>query len=186
MANACTCSHHCIPYYKNPHGKCRKGTNKVDTTGHLHKSKNGAYSMSAWKIRRDLVKFCDRCLFQSSLSPPKTAVGTVFCSSSTSVKAKSRRQLTQLCSWIKHIHECLNKHQMFLFYCWDWTCCVCHSPSGPWSSSSSSSSSMSISSGLACFESSANSLRDVSLLNRYRDLTFYFHIFESSLSSQIE
>lgn len=47
MANACTCSHHCTPYYKNPQGKCREGTNKVDTTGHLHKSKNGAYSMSA-------------------------------------------------------------------------------------------------------------------------------------------
>lgn len=39
-------------------------------------------------------------------------------------------------------------------------------PSGPWLSSSSSSSSMSISSGLACLESSANSLREVSLLHR--------------------
>ena len=45
--------------------------------------------------------------FQSSLSPPKTAVGTLFCSSCTSVKGQEEKTINT-CMFMFKKHVCMN------------------------------------------------------------------------------
>lgn len=107
MANVNTGSYLHILYYEKR--KWIKGTHAASLLFTPVKSKYSG-SNREFRKQRYFEKFFDVGLFQSSLSPPNTAVGTVFCSSGTSVKAISTTMfMNKTC-----IHECLNQDQMFL------------------------------------------------------------------------
>lgn len=116
--------------YRNPQRKCIEGTNaailtvfhsshsfkiKVDTAEHLYKIlKWSPFTDYKWNQKTaSNAKFSEQGIFQSSLSPPKTAEGILFCSSCTSVKTIGT------CIFINEIclRGCLNKHHIFPFCC---------------------------------------------------------------------